>query len=239
MSLMIRIDVDRPYGKQGFVRHVASRVSSDFALPRMPGLRYLDELKSILHILNTNGRTAHVFFRKCTYPTPEVCALMDEGGHQFGLHLENSRSEETFNEELLSLEQTLGRSVTGFSKHGSGVLHLGRHHYAPYEPERYLPWAKAAGMKYFLGNLENPGLPPTQDGDLVCYPSAFWLEPHWRDMKKFPLEWLLSEATERDVVMLLHPDNVTSDAEIMREFIAAVEKLETIVLEPAFCSETA
>ena len=32
-----RIDVDRPYGKQGFVRHVASRVSSDYFLPRMPG----------------------------------------------------------------------------------------------------------------------------------------------------------------------------------------------------------
>jgi hypothetical protein len=205
----------------------------------MPGLRYLDELKSILHILNANGRAAHVFFRKCTYPTPEVCALMDEGGHQFGLHLENSRSEETYNEELLSLEQTLGRSVTGFSKHGSGVLHLGRHHYAPYEPERYLPWAMAAGMKYFLGNLENPELRPRQDGDLLYYPSAFWLEPHWRDKKRFPLEWVLHEAAERDVVMLLHPDNVTSDAEIMREFVVAVEQLETIVLGPALCSRPA
>ena len=235
MALIIRIDVDRPYGKQGFVRHVASRLSSDLCLPRMPGLRYLDELKSILRILNANGRSAHVFFRKCTYPTPEVCALMDEGGHQFGLHLENSRSAETFNEELLSLEQILGRSVTGFSKHGSGVLHLGRHHHSPYEPEKYLPWGKDAGMRYFLGNLENPELSPVQDGELLCYPSAFWLEPHWRDTKRFPLEWLLREAAERDVVMLLHPDNVTSSAEIMREFIVAVEKLETIVLEPAFC----
>jgi len=239
MALIVRIDVDRPYGKQGFVRHVASRVSSDYCLPRMPGLRYLDELKSILRILNANGRTAHVFFRKCTYPTPELCALMDEGGHQFGLHLENSRFAETFNEELLCLEGMLGRSVTGFSKHGSGRLHLGRHHYAPYEPEKYLPWGKDAGMKYFLGNLENPELRPVQDGELLYYPSAFWLEPHWRDKKRFPLEWLLREAAERDIVMLLHPDNVTSDDEIMREFVVAVEKLETTVLEPTFTSNPA
>ena len=232
MALIVRIDVDRPYGKEGLVRHVASRVSSDYYLPRMDWLRYLDELKTILRILNANGRSSHVFFRKCTYPTPEVCALMEEGGHQFGLHLENSRSFETFTEERQSLERMLGRRVVGFSKHGSGVLHLGRHHYAPYEPDKYLQWGKDAGMEYFLGNLENPEPGPTQDGGLLSYPSAFWLEPHWRDKKKFPIEWLLREAKHRDVVMLIHPDNVTSSPEIMREFVLAVEQLETTILAP-------
>jgi hypothetical protein len=230
MALIVRIDVDRPYGKQGVVRHVASRFSSDYYLPPMEWLRYLDELKTILNILNANGRSAHVFFRKCTYPTPSVCELMEAGGHQFGLHLENSRSAETFREELESLEQKLQRRVTTFSKHGSGRLSLGRHHYPPYEPERYLPWGKQADMRVFLGNLENPELRPTQDGELLCFPSAFWLEPYWRDTKRFPLQWLLNEAAERDVVMLLHPDNVTADPEIMREFVMAIEKLETAVL---------
>ena len=76
---------------------------------------------------------------------------------------------------------------------------------------------------------------PVQDGELLFYPSAFWLEPYWRDTKKFPIEWLLSEAAERDVVMLMHPDNVTSSAEIMREFLMAVERLETAEL-PALCA---
>ena len=96
MALIVRIDVDRPYGKEGIVRHVASRLSSDYRLPRMNWLRYLDELKTILRILRANGKSAHVFFRKCTYPTPDVCELMEAGGHQFGLHLENSRLAETF-----------------------------------------------------------------------------------------------------------------------------------------------
>jgi hypothetical protein len=230
MALIVRIDVDRPYGKQGLVRHVASRLSSDYFLPRMNWLRYLDELKVILRILNANGHSAHVFFRKCTYPTPAVCELMEAGGHRFGLHLENSRSAETFQEELGSLERKLGRRVVEFSKHGSGRLHLGRHHFAPYEPERYLPWAKQAGMRLFFGNLEDPELSPVQDGELLYYPSAFWLEPYWRDTKRFPIDWLLSEASARHIVMLLHPDNVTSSAEIMREFQMAVENLETAIL---------
>ena len=227
MALIVRIDVDRPYGKQGLVRHVASRISSDYFLPRMEWLHYLDELKTILGILTANGKTAHVFFRKCTYPTPEVCELMEAGGHHFGLHLENSWSADTFQEELTALEQKIGRRITEFSKHGSGRLHLGRHHYAPYEPHRYLPWATQAGMKLFFGNLEDPQLRPIHDGQLLFYPSAFWLEPFWRDKTQFPIEWLLREAVDRDVVMLLHPDNVTSSAEIMREFKQAVETLET------------
>lgn len=231
MGLIVRIDVDRPYGKQGVLRHIASRISSDYYLPRLPAFRYLDELKTILDILDANGKQAHVFFRKCTYPTLAISKAMSAGGHRFGLHLENSRTEETFQEEHHALEKLLGRRVVEFSKHGSGRLHLGRFHYAPYEPERYLPWAKNAGMKYFFGNHENPEVLPVQDGPLTYFPSAFWLEPYWRDTRKYPIQWLLSEASQRDVVMLLHPDNVTSSPEIMREFIVAVEKLDTAHLQ--------
>lgn len=230
MALIVRIDVDRPYGKQGLVRHVASRVASDYFLPRLKSLRYLEELKMILGILNANGRSAYVFFRKCSYPCDGVRELMTAGNHAYGLHLENSRNEQTFNEELQSLEQELGFTVTAFSKHGSGRYRYGLHHFAPYEPERYLPWAKQAGLKIFFGNLEDPRLQPVEDGELLFYPSAFWLEPQWRDQQRFSLDWLLREAVERDIVMLLHADNVASDPEIMREFRIAVEKLESAIL---------
>jgi len=230
MALIVRIDVDRPYGKQGFVRHVASRLRTDYYLPRFEWLRYLGELKTILGILKANGKSAHVYFRKSTYPTPEVCELMEAGGHRFGFHLENSRSEETFTEELASLERVLGRRVETFSKHGSGDRRYGLHHYAPYEPEKFLEWGRKAGMKVFLGNLEDPRIRPVQDAGLLYYPSAFWLEPPWRDKKSFPIEWLLNEAAQRDVVMLMHADNVTSSPEIMREFMMAIETLETVLL---------
>ncbi len=230
MALILRIDVDRPYGKRGFVRHVASRLSSDFYLPRMNRLGYLDDLTTILKMLNERGKSAYVFFRKCTYPTPQICELMQEGGHQIGLHLENSRSFETFQEELRSLEQKPGQRITAFSKHGSGRMRLGLHHYPPYEPERYLPWAKNTGLKYFFGNLENPELEPQLDGELVSFPSAFWLEPSWRNVNRFPIDWLLREAAERDVVLLMHADNVTASAAIMHEFLLAIDHLNTVIL---------
>lgn len=62
MALIVRIDVDRPYGKQGMVRHIASRLASDFALPAMPGLSYLAELKVILRALNKHGRACVCIF---------------------------------------------------------------------------------------------------------------------------------------------------------------------------------
>ena len=85
-------------------------------------------------------------------------------------------------------------------------------------------------MKYFLGNLEDPERRPAQESGLLYFPSAFWLEPHWRDTKKYPIEWLLREAAERDIVMLLHADNVTASPEIMRDFLVAIERLEAAVL---------
>jgi hypothetical protein len=232
MALVVRIDVDRPYGKQGFVRHVASRVAADLWLPRISWLRYLAELETILRILGEHGRQSFVFFRKCSYPSDTICRLMESGGHQFGLHLENSRTEETFTEELASLQRALGRPISAFSKHGSGDMKLGLHHDYRYQPDRYLPWARKAGIKYFYGNWEDPRLRPSEEGGLVYYPSAFWLEPTWRDKTKFPIEWLLEQASQRDVVLLLHADNVTADPEIMREFLVVVKNLES-TLTPA------
>ncbi len=236
MALIVRIDVDRPYGKQGFLRHVASRISSDYVLPRMEWMGYLDELKTILRILNANRKPAFVFFRKCTYPTKDVIELMEAGGHRFGLHLENSRSVETFMQELKSLETKLGRRIDAFSKHGSGRFRYGWRHYAPYEFDKYMEWGSKAGMKVLFGNLEDPRLTPIQCGEQLCFPSAFWLEPSWRDSRAFPIEWLLQEARQRDVVMLLHPDNVTADPAIMREFQLSIESLVTTVLPASPCN---
>lgn len=159
MALIVRIDVDRPYGKQGLVRHVASRIASDYFLPRLEWLRYLDELKTILSILNANGQSAYVFFRKCSYPSDSVRELMAAGNHVCGLHLENSRSEETFRQELESLEHQLGFPVSAFSKHGSGLYRYGLHHFAPYEPDRYLPWAKRAASGFSSATWRIHGCP--------------------------------------------------------------------------------
>jgi hypothetical protein len=231
MALIVRIDVDRPYGKSPFLRHVMSRVGSDLYFPRIEAFGYLKELEDILQILNATRTRSYIFFRRCTLPTRSILELIEAGRHEIGLHLENSRSYETFCNEKAMLERFIGGPVTSFSKHGSGRYKYGFHHYAPYEPEHYIRWARQSGMKVFLGNLEDPTLPaPAPENGLSFYPSAFWLEPSWRDTQRFPVAWLLDRARTSDIVLLFHPDNVMADPGLTADLEKLLTSLDTRLL---------
>jgi hypothetical protein len=224
MSLIVRIDVDRPYGRQPLLRHIASRVSSDYGLPTMVWLGYLRELLTMLRMLHARRVPALVFFRRCTLPTEQVLGAIDAGGHQVGLHLEDSRSYETFLAEKRHLEKHARRPVRVLSKHGSGGEKYGRHHHSPYEPERYVQWAQRSGMDLVLGNQEDPKIPAIQMESGVSYfPAAFWLEPHWRDCNAYPIDWLIARSRAHDVVLLIHPENVLADRQLLADFLRAVE----------------
>jgi hypothetical protein len=231
MALIIRIDVDRPYGRHPLPRHLLSRLSSDLYFPRFAGFGFLAELKTMLNWLNEAGARAYVFFRRCTLPSGSIMKLLDAGDHEVGMHLENSRSFATFLNEKQTVERHVGRKVMAVSKHGSGGAKYGFHHYAPYEPERYIEWAQQASMRIFLGNLEDPRLEPKRDaGGLLVFPSAFWLEPSWRDTKKFTMEWLSNRARSQDVVLLVHPENVLADPGLVADFKKLIGTLESRVL---------
>src|SRR5262245_23828911 len=117
MALIIRIDVDRPYGKQPLFRHILSRCGSDFYFPSVNVLGYLRELGEMVNILSDRGLSAYVFFRRCTLPSDRILKLLEQGGHQIGLHLENSRSFDTFLSECQILERHIGKKVYAMSKH--------------------------------------------------------------------------------------------------------------------------
>ena len=232
MALIVRIDVDRPYGKTPFLRHVLSRLGSDIYFPKVESFGYLKELEVLLQMLNEMKARAYVFFRRCTLPSEPILELIDAGGHEIGLHLENSRSFESFRNEKSILERHIGRPVVAVSKHGSGKAKYGFHHYAPYEPENYAHWALGSGMKLFLGNLEDPSIPPSEGGaGIRVYPSAFWLEPPWRDTRKFTIEWLRAEASVSDIVLLMHPDNVLADPSLVEDLKSLLSSLDTKLLQ--------
>jgi hypothetical protein len=231
MSLLLRLDIDRAYGKAPFHRHVMSRISSDYYMPTVKAFGYLKELKVMLEMLNARRARSYVFFRKCTLPSREIMALIKKGAHEIGLHLEDSRSFETFAAEKRRLERHIGGKVTSFSKHGSRGIKYGYHHYAPYEPEKYVSWARQAEMRAFLGNLEDPSLPPVnQLPSLSVFPAAFWLEPAWRDTGKFTIDWLKSHALVQDTVLLIHPENVLENPELTRSLLDLVSALGTKIL---------
>ena len=228
MALIIRIDVDRPYGRRPLARHLLSRLSSDFYFPRVAGLGFLSELRTMLTWLNQANAQAHVFFRRCTLPSALDLELLRAGRHEIGLHLENSRSFTTFDQERQILERHTGNKVRAVSKHGSGGAKYGYHHYAPYEAERYIEWAGQASFRLFLGNLQDPTLEPHKaNGDLMVFPSAFWLEHPWRDTEKYTVEWLLDHGRRRDIVLLVHPENVLADPGLVADFRRLISELES------------
>jgi len=230
MGVIIRIDVDRPYGRTPVARHCLSRLSSDLYFPKVATFGFLKELGTMLDWLNEAKARAYVFFRRCTLPSRAILQLLDEGGHEVGLHLENSRSFRAFLEEKQILECHVGRKVLAVSKHGSGGAKFGFHHYAPYEPEKYVEWASRVPMRLFLGNLQDPSLEPTRDDHgLVVFPSAFWLEPHWRDTSQFTTDWLVDQTRVRDIVLLVHPENVLADPGLVAEFKELISTLESRV----------
>jgi hypothetical protein len=233
MSLIIRIDVDRPYGRAPWHRHVFSRVSSDLYCPKIAVLGYLSELQTMLGWLNEVQARAYVFFRRCTLPSARIMEMIESGDHEVGLHLENSQSFSTFLEEKQLLEHHIGKKIPYFSKHGSGGAKYGLRHYAPYEPEKYIGWASQASMRLFLGNLEDPRLESTtaNGSGLIVFPSAFWLEPSWRDTEKFPVDWLLNRAQCQDIVLLVHPENVLTDAGLTADFKKIIRTLESRVIQ--------
>ncbi len=131
MALIVRIDVDRPFGKKNVFRHILSRIATDLYFPAARWLGYLRDLEEILLLLNGRGIPSYVFFRRCSLPSRSVKTLMKAGNHVFGLHFENSRSVEHLKAELRVLEKHIDVDVTAFSKHGSGDHRYGLFHYAP------------------------------------------------------------------------------------------------------------
>ncbi len=231
MAVIIRIDVDRAYGKKSKVKQLLSRIASDFYFPKIQVLGYLSDLATILEALNEHKVRAYVFVRKCTLPSISILKQIQSGRHILGLHLENSRSFETFQEELVFLETYLGRKVFAFSKHGSGVHRYGRRHHPPYKPEHYIEWGKKMGMKLFFGNGENSEWVDFIDQQLHIFPAAYWLEPYWRDVSKYNYQWLSREAHKRDIILLLHPDNITADKYLFEEFLLILKSLPTRILK--------
>ncbi|HXC04930.1 MAG TPA: hypothetical protein VNZ86_09275, partial [Bacteroidia bacterium] len=153
MALILRVDVDKPYGHSNLIRKVASKVSEDyFKIPLFSGISYLSHFIRFLEYCNANGVPGFMYHRMCTIPDQHVNELLKAGGHQLGFHAENTRTSATFAAELKRFRQQTSLPVNSFTKHGSGTLKLGKHHYPPYEPGKYKVWAQQEGIGYYFGN---------------------------------------------------------------------------------------
>lgn len=60
MSLVLRIDVDNPYGRATFKEKVLSKVSEAFWLPKFFPFGYLNHLNKFLAYLSEENIKAHI-----------------------------------------------------------------------------------------------------------------------------------------------------------------------------------
>ncbi len=226
MSIVLRVDVDKPYGNANIFRKVISKVMEDYigtAFTHSPA--YLSHQVQFLEFCNQNKVPGYFYYRTCTRPNEKVLELMDAGGHKTGFHAENTRTLETFEAELTAFRNKLpGVEVGTFSKHGSGVLKLGKHHYPPCEPEKYLEWAKQVKCIYPSGNDICETAEDLYADENGFHKRIFWVEPDYRVPGFNTVEQLVQAAKKERVVILVHPENYITHKQVADEFKLLVKR---------------
>ena len=205
MALILRIDVDKPYGRKNLKQKILSKLREDLWFPPFSLLGYLRDLRNILYFLDEFAINAHLFFRTCTLPKKKYLngPLLDK--HQLGLHAENTRSLESFKRELRYVQKYFEpRKICSFTKHGSGNWKGGRNHYPSYEPDKYLEWGNDVGVPFLFGNLED--FAETCEPHKVnhFYPGAFWIDRPYTNLEYFDLKKVIEKAKVRNIVVIMH-----------------------------------
>jgi len=219
MPLVLRVDVDKPYGNSNFYNSVRSKLSEDYWYPNFSLFKYnyLAQLDEFLNYCNKVSIKGYFYFRICTIPDENIKKLLKNGGHKAGMHAENTRNYDTFKNEYEKLLDLSNIKLDSFSKHGSGKIKLGKHHYAPYEPDKYIEWAKKLNISFPFGNdicscAED--LKITDD----YYPKIFWIEREYRNEHFKNLSKLIEVAKKEIVPILIHPSNFNSTAAVRNDF---------------------
>jgi len=221
MPLILRLDVDKPYGNAGLVRRVMSKLSEDMWFPVVRPL-YLKHLAEFIRYCNTESIPAIFYHRHSTVPTAEVIRLYEQGGHQVGFHAENTRTFETFSNELAEFKRKVGGlPLHSFTKHGSGFYKLGKNHYPPYEPGKYLQWSRQVKIPFLFGNgiASSPEDLAPKEG---FFPNMFWIESEYRHPEFATVAAAVSCARDQKVPVLLHPCNFQSSSQARNDFFEMV-----------------
>ena len=224
MPLILRVDVDKPYGHSTIINKIKSKLSEDYWFPKFGPWHknYLYHLEDFIQTCNKNSIPGLFYFRICTSPDAKIKKILQEGGHKPGVHAENTRDISTFKNELQHLKKISGLEFETFTKHGSGNLKLGKHHYAPYEPEKYLSWTDELNLQFPFGN-EICSDKNDFKNQKNFYPKMFWLEREYRDPNFFDIEDLIEVAKNDIVPVLIHPCNFVTSEIVRNDFMNLIK----------------
>ena len=227
MPAILRIDVDRAYENR--ILHYA-RVNQEL-FPALGSLGYLNPCKELVKDLNNRGIKASLFFQPFTVPNNDFAQELMKSGHSIGLHAVHTKNFKDFSRDLAKLSRRFSGKAYGFTKHGSGKFKLSRRHDQNYDSNKFIEYAKQSNLKYFLGNRENPEEREKIVNDVLYFPSAFWLNRNYRE-DTFTINWLADESVNRNIVVLVHPEDVIAGTELMvREYERILDKAEFITID--------
>lgn len=212
MKLVLRLDVDKPYGNHTLVRKISSKLVEE-TLFNIKNRFYLDHVLWTIQLLQKLNIKCIFYFRNCTAPDLKVLNLLKQNGHSIGFHAENTSNEESFLEELTQFKLSVPNElIHSFSKHGSGVLKLGRYHYPPYEPDKYISWSKTHQIPFYFGNdsLDEKNYQPIGSH---FFPACFWLENEYRKADFNHIDQLFSIRNSNLIPIISHPESLLRSQE--------------------------
>ena len=213
MAVLLRIDVDNAYA---YLKRVFNNLRLNYYFPAIEALGYLSYLKRLLSDLEDRGIAATLFFKPSTIPSKRLAQRILKL-HAVGFHAVRTSNFEEFLADFKKVNKALSGAVNGLSKHGSGVWRGERGHTWRYDPERCIEYARRLGLKYFSGNGEDPREKPKIINGILYFPSAFWINRRKR-ASEFTVEWLVEEASSRDIVVLFHPREWATDPQVRRDY---------------------
>ena len=227
MPVILRIDVDSAYENR--ILNYA-RVYQEL-FPGLDSQGYLKSSKDMIKDLNDRGLKASLFFQPFTVPNKGFAQELMKKGHSVGLHAVHTKDFKDFSKDLTKISNRFDGMVYGFTKHGSGKFKLSRRHDPNYAPNKFIQYAKQSNLTYFLGNKENPEEREKLVDGILFFPSAFWLNRNYRE-DKFTIDWLADESVNKNIVVLVHPEDVVSGTELMvREYEKILDRMEFITID--------
>ena len=218
MALILRIDVDKPYGRSTSFEKIKSKITEDYYFPKLNFLGYLKATEEFITYCNSVSVVGIFYFRNCTAPNKRIIDLLNKGGHKIGFHAENTRDFDSFKEELEQFKHKVGKiDLHSFTKHGSGDIKIGRNRYPPYEPQKYIEWAKDVGVDFPFGN-ENCKLKEDFLNVDNFYPKMFWIHKDYRGGNLETVEDVLDVASYSNVPVIIHPSNFIAEDYVNSDF---------------------
>ncbi|UCG02604.1 MAG: hypothetical protein JSW11_01160 [Candidatus Heimdallarchaeota archaeon] len=229
MPIILRIDVDNPYGYYSFPKKVLNYFSTNYRrFPiRYDFLGYLAQAKSLFHTLREAKIPATWFFRVQSRPNRKFQQELLSSGHEIAYHAERTASLRYFQDDLQELSKNLPTPILGYSKHGSGQLKLSKYHTVEYDFPSLIKLGQEMNLRYFTGNEEIPTLEPLQMGELQVFKGSFWLDENYRDVVRYPITWLIEAASKgKTIVLLTHPYKWVYSRKEKEDFQTLVEAID-------------